>query len=382
MNERVSSIVDALFQDVVWTEEVKALHDELMDNCQARYADLLREGISEENAINAVKESLNGMEDVIGKYPKKDKEPTQEKKDDEPTREEEEDDGDEEDHHDCVYDAWGMDTIRVLVSSADVRLVPSADEKVHVTWEGETGPVIDVTGGTLNISQPEKENQKKQYGDGSVFSGKSIWNRIRQKFEECVNSLDQVTVSVPENAHPKTTVITTSGDLRVHDVSLTSFSYTSSSGDIDADRVTCDESMTINTALGDVKARHLLVKEFMKVDAVSGDVLIGGTCPELTMTIVSGDGDVDGHFQRVQSKCINGDMILSLGKEIQQVTAKSTNGDITVYLPAEIEKIHMVQPSSRREIHCTDFCLSDEGPAMELKTLAGDIAIRSISSLT
>lgn len=366
MNDRVSSIVDALFHDVIWTEEVKALHDELMDNCQTRYADLLREGMSEEDAIAAVLESLNGMEEVIGKYPKKENEAEEEKQ--------------ETTHHDRVFDTREIDTIKVVMAATDVILAPSTDEKVHVIWNNEIDPLIDLMGGTLSISQREKKSRRKQYGDGSVLSGKNIWSMIRQSFGEYINDTEQVTVTVPEHAQPKVTVLTSSGDLTVHDVHLTSLHYSSSSGDVDADYMTCEESATMNTASGDVKARHLLVKEFMKVDAVSGDARIDGTCPELALTIVSGDGDVDGHFQWVQTKCVSGDMTLSFGTEIQQISAKTTSGDITVYLPKEIEKINMVQQSSMRNINCNGFCFSNEGPVMDLKTLTGDISIRRSNS--
>ncbi|MDO4837412.1 MAG: DUF4097 family beta strand repeat-containing protein [Clostridia bacterium] len=371
MNERVSSIVDALFHDVIRTDEVKAMHDELMDNCQTRYADLLREGVSEEDAIAAVLESLKGMEEVIGKYPKKENKTTEEAQETQEAQ--------EETYHDRAFDTQEIDTIKVIMSAADVILAPSADEKVHVIWDGEMDPLIDLMGGTLNISQQEKQNRRKQSDEDFVFSGKNIWNMIRQSLSGHIHYVEQVTVTVPEHIQPKVTVLTSAGDLKAHDVRLTSFRYNSSSGDLDADRLSCDETATINTASGDVKARHLLVKESMKVDAVSGDVRIDGTCPELALTIVSGDGDVDGHFRRVQTKCINGDMTMSFGTEIQQITAKNTNGDITVYLPKEIEKINLGQQSSLRNINCNGFCFSDEGPVVELKALTGDINIRRIN---
>ena len=73
MNTKVSGMVDALFENVVWSDEVKALHDELMDNCQAHYEDLLHDGKSEEEALAAVKESLSGIDEIIQKYARKKK---------------------------------------------------------------------------------------------------------------------------------------------------------------------------------------------------------------------------------------------------------------------------------------------------------------------
>ena len=39
-NETVERIVNLLFQDVEMTDEVQALYDETMSNCQERYQDM------------------------------------------------------------------------------------------------------------------------------------------------------------------------------------------------------------------------------------------------------------------------------------------------------------------------------------------------------
>ena len=38
MNEKVTQMVDLLFRDVQSSEEVQALHDEVLNNCQDRFA--------------------------------------------------------------------------------------------------------------------------------------------------------------------------------------------------------------------------------------------------------------------------------------------------------------------------------------------------------
>ena len=74
-NETVERIVNLLFQDVEMTDEVQALYDETMSNCQERYQDMTSRGLSDDDAIAAVVESLKGMEDVISQYPKKSEAP-------------------------------------------------------------------------------------------------------------------------------------------------------------------------------------------------------------------------------------------------------------------------------------------------------------------
>ena len=68
MNDTVARIVEIMFQDVEMNEETAAIRDEVMNNCQERYNDLVSSGVSEDDAIAAVIESLKGMEDVLAPY--------------------------------------------------------------------------------------------------------------------------------------------------------------------------------------------------------------------------------------------------------------------------------------------------------------------------
>ena len=71
MNQTVKRIVDLLFEDTVENEETRALHEELMNNCQEHYEDLIQRGLTEDEATGEVVDSLKGMKDVIDQYPKK-----------------------------------------------------------------------------------------------------------------------------------------------------------------------------------------------------------------------------------------------------------------------------------------------------------------------
>ena len=71
MNEKVTQIVELLFRDMKMTEEVQALHDEVLNNCTDRYQDLISRGVMEEEALAAVHESLKGMEEVLKRKARK-----------------------------------------------------------------------------------------------------------------------------------------------------------------------------------------------------------------------------------------------------------------------------------------------------------------------
>ena len=50
MNETVRGMVEKLFENTVMNDETKALMDEVMNNCQERWADLTEKGLPEEKS--------------------------------------------------------------------------------------------------------------------------------------------------------------------------------------------------------------------------------------------------------------------------------------------------------------------------------------------
>ena len=54
MNDTITKIVALLFEDLEETDETVALHDEILQNCQERYADLTAGGMTADEATKAV----------------------------------------------------------------------------------------------------------------------------------------------------------------------------------------------------------------------------------------------------------------------------------------------------------------------------------------
>ena len=135
-NETVERIVNLLFQDVEMTDEVQALYDETMSNCQERYQDMTSRGLSDDDAIAAVVESLKGMEDVISQYPKKSEAPEAEEA---PIRPLPENDGREEipasgytnqDARDFADEFGGNETVMAAQTVDYGKLVNNIDDWV------------------------------------------------------------------------------------------------------------------------------------------------------------------------------------------------------------------------------------------------------------
>ena len=161
-NETVERIVNLLFQDVEMTDEVQALYDETMSNCQERYQDMTSRGLSDDDAIAAVVESLKGMEDVISQYPKKSESPEAEeapKSADVPV----DDDGDGE-QTDFTFHPADIGRIEMTMVCDDVHLEESPDGDVHVRFEdveGAKASICRIEDGILRVCR-DPEAQPKQ----------------------------------------------------------------------------------------------------------------------------------------------------------------------------------------------------------------------------
>ena len=379
MNTKVSGMVDALFENVVWSDEVKALHDELMDNCQAHYEDLLHDGKSEEEALAAVKESLSGIDEIIQKYAKKEEDNPEhddfehlaQKGVEADSSQEAGDRQDASKHYDFGYPVQEVATVKVQLGATDVFLTRSEDDEVHVIWDDESDPRIDLTCGTLCISVREKKNEENRYEGG-------ILERLRRTFKiGRTENPKQLTITLPEGAKLQGIFNLASGDLTAQGVSLTSLHASSGSGDIKLNDLSCEGDMALKTAAGDVFAQQLTVHGILNVDAVSGDAFLqDGTCQAVNIVSVSGDVRVAGHYQNVQVKSVGGDAWLTLGSEAQSITVKSTSGDILLSLPKEVQKINVSQQSSVSGACCNGFYCGDEGPVVDLKTISGEIHLR------
>lgn len=355
MNETVARIVELLFEDLEMTSEVQAMHDEVMDNCQERFGDLVAHGLTEDEAIGAVVESLKGMEDVLKNYPRKAKEP-------EPDKDEEEDTVVRK-----TYSAESVRRIDVSVVSEDVTIEPSADDQVHVETVSEKKRLVtELEDGTLCVRRLPQTDEKTGdksgnkdvkivINDGDVtINGNSIRQQLGRFFRFGNLTInfpsdggDRVTIQVPvsvplESARVHTTigdvgvnglhinemdVNTTSGDLRVEQASEHPFSRAqlhTTSGDVQTDFMA--EHAEVVTMSGDVSMRGDV--RTLTVRTTSGDLTVGTDGDTCEVRSVSGDMRLQGAYRAVNLTTTSGDVNGSIGGE--QWNFNTVSGDIAV----------------------------------------------------
>lgn len=398
MNDTVARIVEIMFQDVEQNEETAAIRDEVMNNCQERYTDLVSSGVSEDDAIAAVVESLKGMEEILAPYKKVS--PLASDKEAEP----------EGEQH-VSFASYLLHQIDLALVNEDVTIEPSDDDDFHVTWNAEENPLVncELHNSTLRITRRPgdavKMNKegKVEYHHKDEFSDfvktedgkieinmdsfsramKTLGDKIKLQFSNGVNirfgsANGAVTIQVPENAIPHVKLLTTSGDIDVQDVALTDLNVTSTSGDISID---LDEDqylslVEVRTTSGDIEVSAFA--ETMMISSTSGDVEVEGRVGNLTANTISGDIDVRADLVSMTFKAVSGDVDLDFDSDmIRLVNGSTISGDIEIDLPSGIGFMN-IHTQTRSGDVTTRCHTNGVGPTVtgSVTSMSGDITIR------
>lgn len=387
MNATVQRIVELLFEDLEMSAEVQAIKDEVMNNCQERYEDLLTQGLSEDEATGAVVESLKGMEEVLAQYPRK------------PVAHA----CGVEDGEGLVFPAAGMRSVKVNLFSEDVTIEPSDDSSVHVIYDREQMPEINVRmeGGCLIVSRDGEQKQKKGHGfdrENVTINSFSDLGKLFRNLHVVVNlgNDGKITLTMPEGCAPDLNVRTLSGDISLEDVSAGEVTLNSTSGDISVEGVEATaltasttngevnvdlpeelmlERAELRTTSGDVEAR--LNAQRCKAQSMSGDVSLEGRIREAEVGSVSGDVNLRADVEQVNVKSVSGDVDVTCdSEELREVTAQSTSGDVDVRLPTGVRCICLNTKTLSGDVNYS-VALDPNAPVrVTVSTVSGDIDVR------
>ena len=389
MNETVARIVELLFQDVEMNDEVKAIHDEVMNNCQERFGDLLDRGFEEDEAIAAVVESLKGMEEVLAGYPHKSVEP--------------ETDSFEETSRPqqavlvgrgrAGFSAQGLRRVSVDLKSEDVIVEPSPDEVTHVICDiGENEKhlvaiVAKMVDGELRVTREKSEDggewTKKHMKVGGAdihFNFKDLnfesigdlINKVMGNIQMNFGDGETVRVQVPASVRlEQVEVRTASGDVSVNDVTTDALDVSSRSGDLTValpgDRML--RHAELRTTSGDAEAR-LSAKE-AALHSMSGDLRFVGAARALDISSTSGDVTVkleEDACEKCSVRSVSGDVECT--GVARQMTAGTTSGDIELNTTSEEVSFSSVSGDVNVKSR------NDRLRSVEGRTVSGDVIIR------
>ena len=401
MNDTVARIVEIMFQDVEENEEVAAIRDEVMNNCQERYQDLVSSGVGEDDAVAAVIESLKGMEEVLAPYRKKVHRPAEDLDD-------MDDEASGEQH--ASFASYLVSKIDMALVNEDIKLEASEDDFYHVLWNADENPLVNVElhNDLLRITR-RPGDAVKMNKDGNIeyhhkddtsdfvrtekgkieinmdsIEGmlKSVGNSLKNAFSNLHITVgfgdSAITIQIPENAIPHVKLLTASGDIHVENVGLTDLSSTSTSGDIN---VSLDEDqhlerIDLRTTSGDMDVSAFADR--MSITSTSGDVEVEGRVNDLTVNTISGDIDVRADVAYMHFKAISGDVDMAFESyEIREVRGSTISGDIDIDLPEGIGTM-AIQTQTRSGDVTTRCHTNGVGPTVtgSVSSMSGDITIR------
>ena len=434
MNETVSKIVELLFQDVEMNNEVKAIHDEVMDNCQERFGDLLNRGLSEDEAIAAVVESLKGMEEVLSGYPRK----AQEK------------DGAAASGSGvqsavlggngghAAFGAQDLRRVSVALLNENVAIEPSPDGEVHVVCnvdQNQKRPIrlcTEMVNGELRVTREKSEEEGECVKTHVHIDGKDIKVALKDfSFENLGDMLskmmrdikinfdgeDRVCVQVPAGTElEQVQVQTTSGDVSVDSVIMERLLIDSRNGDL---RVELPGAHTVkkvelHTTSGDMEVwlsakeaviqsmsgdlRYVGAATALSVGSTSGDAkveLTSGECERCEMKSISGDVECSGSIRELKMNTTSGDIAMKAASEsltfatvsgdveiepqsagLKNISGHATSGDIMIYLPSGTPEADISLRSTSGGIMQGVASVPGAPLRISVNTISGDIAIR------
>ena len=428
MNATVKRIVELLFQDVERTEEVKALEEEILNNCQDRYEDQIAQGRSADDAIAAVVDSLKGMEDVLAEYRKRspEQETVQEAKSildgvmeqlsemaktfgklgfqfatammgDEDNEHVDEDEDDDEEHadEDDEDDAHGSETITIKLggrkyngedADEDERVLtfdPAQIETLQFNLLDETVEVTEGAADTVVVRYDKDTSVEVSQKEGVLlFEHKSTAKRQSKSaglsaklLQLMIRSVGgDIQVEVPHGKRFTVQHRSTSGDLTLENVTPYAVYAETTSGDMEVRMSEQTAGVVLKSTSGDIAGEFDADKLY--IQSMSGDVDYRGTTSDVTVSTVSGDIQLDGNLPLAKLTTVSGDVTLYAGAESRKVDVHTTSGDIDARIAPSVA-VHAEISSISGDVTNR---VPDAGPASQLqlqaKTVSGDVRVR------
>ena len=386
MNGNVTRVVDLLFRDIEESEEVMSIRDEIMNNCQERYDNMIASGYSDEEALGAVAESLKGMEEVLKDYPRK---PQYTEKDFS-----KENKSAEKKEGEAIIEWDKLRALRIDVRSADVEILATEGRQNLELVQG-IATYLDarMEGETLVVTQHLRTDQAQQ--DESKDNGilgmiaKLIGSAIRAipDGEEC-----RVKVMLPADQLRRAQVQTISGDI-TFEVSADRIDLQTTSGELDVsvpDKKAFSDEKSFGNGEGtaqdapEMKARSISggidVRGCFSTAALSstsGDIEFTGSSAELTLKTVSGDIEADTVSAAVTGGSVSGDISLAIKNSAGEIRLDSVSGDIELEVPNAGDGIRAEAGTRSGDVNYYNVSLREDAPLkVRVKTVSGDVTVQ------
>ena len=382
MNDTINKIVALLFEDLEETDETAALHDEILQNCQERYADLTAGGMTADEATKAVIDSLNGMQEMLADYPRKNVRPAAPKAPDSPAAAEKTnataDDGEDEEERTELY--TGIQQAVLRLGSADLQVRRSPDENVRLTLrdpnhvlktrtEGDRLIVERQAGGKSGSSRHIKMDGDFKW-DGNLSELMNSVSKMISGISKGLGSMgfssgEELTLEIPDGLFLQAE--TSSGDASLEGLTLEELVLRTASGDLNLEDVAVEKILRLITKSGDARWSGSAMQAEM--NSASGDLTLENVDVQKHARLVSTSGDVrwNGSCEQAELGTTSGDLHMDGLTVKQHARVTSTSGDV-----------RWEGGCPEAEISSISGDLTVEGPfnTLSLNTVSGDVQLR------
>ena len=361
MNEWIERMVNGLFEKIEETEEVRALRDEVLSDCEERCEDLLAAGESEAEARKKVAESLAGMEDMLSGYRRK--------KTEFPPKL-------------CGFEIEGAERLSIVTKKADIVMIPSTDGAFHMNYSGRNRNIRAANeGDTLNvwlepILDVTTEESEPECG-GILRRGLNAVKRmLSDRLEETADYVGVLTVRVPRGCFRALKLRTDSGDITVDACGAAEADLAAASGDVSF--TAAEDAPVMRVKLfsdsGDLSADCAAAE--LDAHAESGDIKLSGPCEEMRARSVSGDIKVNGVQKTITARSVSGDVFVQTDSgAFRRAELESVSGDIR-FMYESCLPLHIEAFSTSGDTHILRSSFSaEESALLRAKTVSGDICV-------
>lgn len=431
MNERLKQHIDTLFRGAPATQATTELREELLQNLSDKYDDLLREGMSEEQAFHQAVDSLGDIPDLIRQV-------NQDAKADGQTQIPMPDMAPDaetpkkkrviwpwivggillffallygicaavfavvervaDEVHETVADP-AEKPARTAAGSADGSGTSGATpppvtsgssgatgntyyfydpvDSIDIDWVAGSVTILPATDGVLCVveeasaSMTEAQCMEVMLTAGRLsidYSSSVVGLSLTDLFGLANMPSKALTVYVPEGELTRIRVGLTAAELSVDNLSAGALTIDGVSGEIDIS----------GCAFGTVK-----------INSVSGSVDLWDTAAgDADVSLVSGSVTFTGSFGSFEGESVSGGFTLTPSGEntLSKIDIDTTSGDVTVFLPAdtafsaEMDSVSGDFDCAFPTVHRGDTYISGEnGAEMKFHTISGDVSIRKVN---
>ncbi len=386
MNATINGYIDMLFKDTMDSAETVSLREELQNNCQEHYNDLIARGLSETEAIDAVIESLNGMKEIIDEYPRKPG--SEEKINNQPDPSaEDKSHSPEPDKSDIPKDrCYCPDEILYIhtdLRSGDLTIGHSDDGMIHVRCEEPEQLIVEKKENRLSVrvdSEWQKISRDQSFKIDNI-NVRNIMNLIGNVLNKVAADMKStsahVFIDLPDGITDELNLNSMSGNIDIEDCQAKKITMHSTSGDLmlKAPSGSKIDHFTASSASGDIFLYGNA--EQIEMNSISGDVRMEGDCRTVRLKSTSGDNMMKGCAKEISTHTISGKVMIHLENiDVRRIDSASTSGNVDIELPSNISGVHANMRSVSGRISCAfPDAGSDADLQISASTVSGNVRI-------